>query len=94
MRDIVSAVVSALCVLAVVITACFLLLLWFAPSSEGAPRTEYMPCAQEDQANCVWDARHQGNGEGQSFFTGRDGVTHYLPHHIAHYLLAPSTDRR
>ena len=54
-------------------------------------RTEYMPCEQEDQTNCVWDARHEGNGMGQSFFTGRDGRVWDLPHHIAHYLIGLPT---
>lgn len=27
----------------------------------------YTPCATEDSTNCVWDARVQGNGQGNSF---------------------------
>lgn len=54
---------------------------------DNPPRTEYMPCQTEDQHNCVWDARHEGNGMGQSFFSGKSGRVWLLPHHIAHYLL-------
>ena len=52
-------------------------------------RTEYMPCAYEDSNNCVWDAKHMGNGTGQSYFAGVDGKVYPLPHHIAHHLLYP-----
>ena len=54
----------------------------------GPSRTEYMPCGSEDSVNCVWDARHMGNGQGRSFFVGRDGHVTYLPHHIAHFLIS------
>lgn len=57
-----------------------------AVSASGS-RTEYMPCAQEDSNNCVWDAKHQGNGIGRSYFVGRDGKVYPLPHHIAHALI-------
>ncbi len=56
-------------------------------SASDSSRTEYMPCGTEDSVNCVWDARHAGNGQGRSFFVGRDGNVTYLPHHIAHYLV-------
>lgn len=54
---------------------------------EYPPRTEYMPCGAEDSTNCVWDARHRGNGMGQSGFVGNGGRWWPLPHHIAHYIL-------
>lgn len=61
---------------------------------EYPPRTEYMPCSNADEAgdeqgprNCVHDARHSGNGMGNSFFVGNGGRIWPLPHHIAHYLL-------
>lgn len=57
------------------------------PASASDGRAEYMPCASEDSLNCVWDARHMGNGVGRSYFTGRDGRVWYLPHHIAHRLI-------
>jgi len=50
-------------------------------------RTEYMPCGYEDSVNCVWDAKHMGNGTGMSYFAGKDGKVYRLPHHIAHALL-------
>ena len=28
----------------------------------------FLPCETEDSDNCVWDARHRGNGTGQSFY--------------------------
>lgn len=59
----------------------------FLTGWEYPPRTEYMPCGVEDSTNCVWDARHRGNGMGQSYFTGNGGRVWPLPHHIAHYLL-------
>lgn len=60
-----------------------------------AHRTEYLPCGQgADEAgdpdgprNCVHDARHEGNGLGNSFFVAQDGTITPLPHHIAHYLI-------
>lgn len=60
-----------------------------AAQSHGAERgrTEYMPCANAGQTNCVWDAQHMGNGIGQSYFVGRDGKVYPLPHHIAHFLI-------
>jgi hypothetical protein len=54
---------------------------------DALPRTEWMPCGFEDETNCVWDARHRGNGEGRSFFTDKRGTVHYLPHVVAHALL-------
>ena len=55
-----------------------------------APRVEFMPCPNDEgdgNSNCVWDAKHLGNGEGHSFFVNRQGVTTRIPHHIAHYLI-------
>lgn len=58
-------------------------------SAHGAStgRTEYMPCGQEGDNNCVWDAKTMGNGVGRSYFVGRDGRVWYLPHHVAHFLI-------
>lgn len=60
-------------------------------AAHAAPRTEYMPCATDtnDQTNCIWDAKHEGNGMGHSFFVRKDGTILYLDHHIAHALLHP-----
>lgn len=49
---------------------------------------EYFPCATEDSKDCVWDARHEGNGMGQPFYSGVKGHVWELPHHIAHFLLS------
>jgi len=53
----------------------------------SAPRTEFMPCGYEDSVNCVWDAKHMGNGEGKSFFTKENGKSVRIPHSIAHFLI-------
>lgn len=58
-------------------------------------RTEWMPCAYDEgpSVNCVWDARHQGNGLGHSYFRKENGKFFLLPHHIAHSLLGPENRR-
>ena len=40
-------------------------------STAGSPQPMWIttPCAQEDAANCYWDATVQGNSEGQSFYS-------------------------
>jgi len=59
-----------------------------AATDQNPPiRTEWMPCGQEDDLNCVWDARERGNGEGHSFFVAKSGRQWPLPHHIAHTLV-------
>jgi hypothetical protein len=56
-----------------------------------APRTEYLPCSTDEgpdgDRNCVWDARHEGNGMGASYFVGEGGKVYPLPHHLAHFLI-------
>lgn len=49
-------------------TMTFLLALIFALST---------PCAQEDSANCTWDASTSGNGEGTSF-VDIGGTAYYI----------------
>lgn len=44
------------------------------------------PCEYEDSTNCVWDARHMGNGIGRSFVNDRGHIT-YVSHRAAHTLL-------
>jgi len=34
-------------------------------------------CPYEDSDNCMWDARHRGNGKGQSFYV-IDGVVTFI----------------
>lgn len=77
-----------------VITAFLVVLivgLTLAVKAEAAPRTEYMPCSTDEgpdaDRNCVWDARHIGNGMGNSYFVGEGGKVTPLPHHIAHFLI-------
>jgi hypothetical protein len=35
-------------------------------------------CANEDATMCIWNAKEQGNGIGQSFITLWDGFTIYV----------------
>ena len=56
-------------------------------ADEGAEGAEYAPCAYEDSNNCVWDARHMGNGTGRSYVAKPDGRVIYVSHARAHYLL-------
>jgi hypothetical protein len=44
-------------------------------------------CKYEDSVDCVWDARHMGNGEGRSFRVGPKGHVTYIPHGRAHRLV-------
>jgi hypothetical protein len=57
---------------------------------------EWTVCRYEDgpvtwRKPCVWDARHRGNGDGQSFVIRRhrDGgdTVEYVTHRRAHYLV-------
>lgn len=53
------------------------------------PRKDWRACLSdegESSFNCVWDARHMGNGEGRSFFINRKGV-HPIHHARAHDML-------
>ena len=61
----------------------------------GGGGVEWRQCRNEDgsgQRRCVWDARHAGNGVGDSFKVYRGGTKHervvYLSHRRAHALLA------
>jgi hypothetical protein len=53
-----------------------------------APTLKLRVCEQEDSVNCVWDAKHSGNGVGDSFLVKRDGTVIYVSHHTAHTLLS------
>lgn len=44
-------------------------------------------CKYEDSNNCVWDAKHMGNGEGKSFKVSRKGNVTYITHKRARHLL-------
>lgn len=45
------------------------------------------PCKFEDSNNCVWDAKHQGNGQGQSWVAKRNGTVFIISHRLAHRML-------
>jgi len=53
-----------------------------------ASTPDIRPCDSEDQrTECVWDARHQGNGIGASFYVTDNGTRVYLSHAFAHYFV-------
>lgn len=45
------------------------------------PHPFNLPACQTEDAgvNCVWDAKHRGNGQGQTLWYDQDGRIHYLP---------------
>ena len=43
-------------------------------------------CEYEDSVQCVWDAKHMGNGYGRSFRVNRQGDIFYISHQKAHHL--------
>lgn len=48
------------------------------------------PCKYEDSTNCVWDAKHMGNGGGRSFVaTGPrfNPTITFVSHRLAHRML-------
>lgn len=66
-----------------------------APTPADAVFPRGLPWAPSEDAcyshRCVWDARHQGNGEGQSLIItkfGRTFVTRPIKHSRAHRLQA------
>jgi hypothetical protein len=58
-----------------------------AQAASVVPDSVRVPCQQEDSNGCVWDARHMGNGYGDSFRVTRAGRVIYISHHRAHALL-------
>jgi hypothetical protein len=54
-------------------------------------RPHWATCATDEgveaqNRKCVWDALHQGNGEGRSFFVNADGL-HFVSHARAHDMI-------
>lgn len=49
-------------------------------------------CEYEDSNSCVWDARHMGNGSGESFKVNEWGKVTYISHRRAHRLLGLHTE--
>jgi len=45
------------------------------------------PCEYEDSRGCVWDAKHMGNGKGDSFRAFKGGEVRYITHARAHRIL-------
>ena len=58
-----------------------------AAATSAADGGTRVPCAYEDSTNCVWDARHMGNGIGRSFVVRPSGRVVYVSHARAHFLL-------
>lgn len=54
-------------------------------SADAGRRSIATVCKYEDSRNCVWDARHRGNGEGRSFIN-RNGKITFISHRAAHAL--------
>lgn len=56
----------------------------------GAPACEYEDGSS--QRLCVWDAKHQGNGQGRSSLIlngGKDNARHiFISHRTAHRIIA------
>lgn len=52
------------------------------------PNLPTQPCLAEDSVNCVWDARHMGNGKGRSFYVKKNGKRVYVTHRRAHRMLS------
>lgn len=48
---------------------------------------QWKPCKYEDSLNCVWDARHMGNGHGRSLVAYKSGKIVYISHARAHRML-------
>lgn len=46
-------------------------------------------CKYEDapKGNCVWDARHRGNGIGRSFYVDKRGKQTFITHRKAHRMV-------
>ena len=57
-------------------------------ASASHPVRPHTACPTEDSSWCVWDAQHNGNGKGRSFWVDRKGTVHYVSHRTAHRLLA------
>jgi hypothetical protein len=57
-----------------------------APHSD-ARSLPHRACPAEDSINCVWDAKHEGNGKGHSFWVGKAGKVHFISHLRAHTLI-------
>ena len=63
------------------------------PPTQQPVEHPWRACAHEDSTRCVWDARHQGNGEGRSLLARKDGRITYIPHSAAHQLVHGTTRR-
>lgn len=73
------------------ITTVALVAAMLAPSSAEARPVHTLRLCPADEITmvyCVWDAKHMGNGMGQSYKVRRDGTVKHLTHRKAHRLLA------
>ena len=61
-------------------------------STKGHPNGPVQRCTNDDGSkpvgvtHCIWDAKHQGNGEGRSFRHTKAGNIKYITHRKAHRL--------
>lgn len=67
-------------IVTLVVTAC-------GVGSADAVKRPHKACPTEDSVWCVWDARHMGNGRGDSFWTDHKGNAHYVSHKRAHRMI-------
>jgi hypothetical protein len=57
-----------------------------SPAQGSGSGSEVPRCKYEDSKGCVWDAKHMGNGKGQSFRVFKGGKVRYITHARAHEL--------
>lgn len=74
MRSIIATVLASVAVAATTVPA-------------DAVARPHRACKYEDSSSCVWDARHNGNGRGRSFWTDGAGTVHYVTHARAHAMI-------
>ena len=67
-------------------TLAALLLAW-GPHATVSDLPVDRPCKYEDSTNCVWDAKHMGNGQGKSFVVKKGGKVIFIKHRLAHGML-------
>lgn len=80
-----TALVAGIQILVVVLAALAFNLVQPAEAHAGKV---WQPCPNDsDSVNCVWDARHMGNGTGHSYLATRKGRIVYISHRRAHHLL-------
>ena len=87
MKKIISAALVAGIQILVVVLAALAFNVVDTTQAHAAAR-KWQPCLNDsDSVNCVWDARHMGNGNGRSYLATRKGRIVHITHQRAHRLL-------